>query len=51
MKRLAVLGMVLLGLAFTAVGCASQSSGQWDVNWNYTNSNWQNGAGGGNGLF
>jgi len=59
MKRLAFFGMVLLLVAFTAVGCASDS-GQWDVKWDKSgnsspanNINWRSGSegGGGNGLF
>ena len=59
MTRLAFFGMVLLVVAFTAVGCAS-GSGQWEVQWDKTgdssmnkNINWRSGSegGGGNGLF
>ena len=59
MKRLAVFGMVLLVVSFTAIGCASEP-GQWEVKWDKTgdsspknNINWRSGSegGSGNGLF
>ncbi|MFZ4479864.1 MAG: hypothetical protein ACOYNZ_08240 [Rhodoferax sp.] len=59
MKRIAFFGIVLLLVALTAVGCASEP-GQWELKWDKTGDsslnntiNWRSGSegSGGNGLF
>ena len=50
MNRLAVFGLFLLVVAFTACGCASQPNAQSGVNAT-NNKNYRTTGGGGNGLF
>ncbi|MFZ4482217.1 MAG: hypothetical protein ACOYNZ_20245 [Rhodoferax sp.] len=57
MKRFAAIGMLMLFVAFTVIGCATEP-GQWEVSWDKTgvnnstsNKNYQVQGGSGNGLF